>query len=284
MAKENPAAHPIGAASLAGEIMAIAKDNPAAREAGDYATRSLVIVSRTVHNVLLPFAAMNFGIQKAEAYFRERFTGQLAEKTSHTPPQDLTEPKPSIVAPAIQALAFSHDERELRDMYLSLIATAMDGRSPEEAHPAFVEVIRQLSAEEAVHLRSIIRNGSHHPIVEFRAKSPSGSGWESRAKHILNLVRASSRVPEEDLQMPVFVDNWIRLGLVTVDYTTFLTREDVYDWAEARPEYLRAASTLSVGESVEVAHGTLIVSAFGRRFSAAVGMNAEAIDGDDRPS
>ena len=70
----------------------------------------------------------------------------------------LVAPKASLAAPAMQQLGFSLDEPALKEMYLNLLATASDNRSNSAAHPSFVEVIKQLSAEETQILNTIVCN------------------------------------------------------------------------------------------------------------------------------
>jgi hypothetical protein len=59
------------------------------------------------------------------------------------------EPKPMIAGPTIDAMKYCGSEPHLRDLFANLLATAMDARTAENVHPAFVEIIKQLSADQA---------------------------------------------------------------------------------------------------------------------------------------
>jgi hypothetical protein len=59
------------------------------------------------------------------------------------------EPKPMIAGPTIDAMKYCGSKPHLRDLFANLPATAMDARTAENVHPAFVEIIKQLSADQA---------------------------------------------------------------------------------------------------------------------------------------
>jgi len=66
-----------------------------------------------------------------------RVRSPSGEKAAGIPPEHVVEPKASIAGPALQALAFSHEEPDLREMYLNLLRASMDARTAKVAHPAF---------------------------------------------------------------------------------------------------------------------------------------------------
>jgi hypothetical protein len=55
-------------------------------------------------------------------------------------------------------------------MFLNLLATSMDDRKANVAHPAFVEIIKQLNSEEAGLVRDILQSQGPMPIVEIYIK------------------------------------------------------------------------------------------------------------------
>jgi hypothetical protein len=67
-----------------------------------------------------------------------------------------TQAAPEIAAPALQRMIFIDDENPLMDLYIQLLARAIDKDRKDEAHPAFLKIIEQLSSDEALllfHLR-----------------------------------------------------------------------------------------------------------------------------------
>jgi|TARA_B110000971_G_scaffold115823_1_gene118708 hypothetical protein len=79
-------------------------------------------------------------------------------------------PKASIAGPTLQGLAFTHKEINLKEVFLNLLATSMDNRKANVAHPAFVEIVKQLNSEEAGLVRGILQSQVPMPIVEIYIK------------------------------------------------------------------------------------------------------------------
>src|SRR5688500_12654411 len=129
------------AMALLGQVMKAAGDNPDVKSAGAELGKTALTVTKAINAVLLPVAALNFAVDRAKRYFSESFEKDFAPKAQRIPPERFVEPKLAIAGPALQGLAFQHEEPPLKEMYLNLLASAMDSRSASGAHPAFVEVI-----------------------------------------------------------------------------------------------------------------------------------------------
>jgi hypothetical protein len=69
----------------------------------------------------------------------------------------------------------------------------------------------------------------------------------------------------------VYVDNWIRLGLVGVSYEEYLSAGDAYDWVNEHPNWI-AAREKYASDTVDVDfdRGHMVVTSLGHRFLAAV--------------
>lgn len=258
--------------ALVGEILKVAGDNPNVKEAASNLGQTAVTITKTINNALLPLAAVNFAFDKARTYFNGKFQNDLAAKAAAIPAESVVEPKASIAGPALQGLAFTHEEPNLKDMYLSLLATAMDGRVSNTAHPAFVEMIKQLDAEEANLIRGVLRSPAAIPIVQIRATEVGSEGYLILATHLLE-VRRPDGVPVENTRVPAMVDNWIRLGLVTVDYVAHIVDASRYGWVEARPEVVRLRADHPT-EKWTLTHqkGYIERTRLGSQFAAAVGL------------
>lgn len=255
------------------EILRAAGDDPKVKEAASNLGTTAVTLTKAINNVLIPLAAINFAIDKAKTYFSERFPNDLAEKAASIPAENIVEPKASIAGPALQGLAFTHEELELKDMYLSLLATAIDSRVAGNAHPAFVEIIRQLSGEEAELIKPALRAQSPIPIVQLRSKQVNGTSYNTVMRHLLDLHDPETQVPIQNNRLPAMIDNWIRLGLVEVLYDTYLTAEGRYSWAEERPEFVELSAKLNSNERVlEAKRGIISRTELGKQFAAAVGI------------
>lgn len=261
-------------AHVAGEMLRIAKDSPDARKAGNNFAASVLTVTELLENVLLPVKAINYGLGRAKEYMATKFGPELAEKTSGIPDEFLIEPKASVVGPALQSMAFTLDEKPLKDMYLSLIAAAMDGRDPDAAHPAFAEIIRQLSTPEAIALPAfLLADGV--AVVEVRIQAPDGTEYFVPLQHLAETVDAAGR-PFENERFPAWVDNWVRLGLVEVSYSKSLAEKDAYAWVESQVAYdnllKNRPSDAEEGWTQTFVKGSLQTTAWGTAFAAATGL------------
>lgn len=93
-----------------------------------------------------------YPVKKANLTFHyklEAFEDDLKEKIKNVPVENLQVPPMMIAGPTLEALRYTYDEAELREMYENLLASAMDNRIASEAHPAFVDAIRQMTPLEA---------------------------------------------------------------------------------------------------------------------------------------
>lgn len=260
-------------AVIISELIKAAGDNPQVKEAGQELGKTVLTITKTINNALLPLAAINFAFEKARKYFAEQFQSDMADKAAQIPLENIVEPKASIAGPALQGLAFSHEEQTLKEMYLNLLASAMDGRISNSAHPAFVEIIKQLNAEEARLIRSALQLSTGVPIVEIRLQDVKDRSWNILLKHLLNLTDDDNHQPVEDHTIPAMVDNWVRLGLVEIDYNKFFSDKDKYNWVEGRPELQQLRTTLETEEKkVVFQKGIMVRTALGEQFARVVGI------------
>lgn len=273
MSSNDPLKNASDGIHIIGEIIKAAGDNPNVKEAGNELGKTALILTKAINNALLPLAAVNFAFEKARAYFSTKFQHELENKASAIPPEQIIEPKASVAGPALQGLAFSHEEPDLKEMYLSLLASAMDGRIAQKAHPAFVEVIRQLTSVEAQLLHYILRSPTAIAIVEVQLVDVGPRSYKILLRHLLNLLDASTAQPSENPQLTAMVDNWIRLGLIQVDYEKYLSDDNQYSWVETRPEVIRFRTDRETEkEKVELQRGILNRTAFGEQFASVVGL------------
>lgn len=258
--------------SATAKMIDILKDSPQAKQAGENLGKAAVTLTRTLNVLLLPLAAVNFAYKRAEEYFTKgRFAEDLTEKTASIPPENIVEPRASVAGPALQGLAFSYDEPDLKELYLNLLASAMDSRVSERAHPAFVEIIRQLNSSEAGLFRLIAGAQQSLPIGQLRCEAADGKAFTLVCSHLLNFHNRDGSI--ELARREEMIDNFVRLGLVKITYDQHLSAEGQYDWIEKRPEYIiRNNEAVSRGLKILIDKGILKTTAFGVEFGKAIGL------------
>lgn len=272
MSNEEPLSTAKNGIALIGEVIKAAGDSPQVKEAAGNLGKTAVTLTKAINNVLVPLAAINFAFDKARAYFSGKFQQEMAEKAEAIPLEHIVEPKASIAGPTLQGLAFSHEEPNLKEMYLNLLATSMDGRISANAHPAFVEIIKQLDSDDARLVRGTLQSAAAIPIVQVHRKLAAG-GYNVLVQHLLNLTNSVTSQPAEDPRLPAMIDNWIRLGLVEVAYDKHLNDPAHYAWVEQRPEFVRLkGAPQEEGASITFQKGLLTRTELGKRFAMSVGL------------
>jgi hypothetical protein len=195
---------------------------PSAQELG----RGLLLVAKAVNMALSPLGATVWGFEQ----IKDWLLATLTKKLSGVEPGDIVTPSKQIAGQVLVNLRFVEEEEELRDMYSSLLASAMDRNLRSKAHPAFATVIQQLSPEEAKILSELAKQPRDALIwseqsEEGVAKSQSiESAW-------LELFKVAG-VGVTDQDSKSFLDNLLRLRLLTVDLHStarFETRTSFFD-------------------------------------------------------
>jgi len=79
----------------------------------------------------------------------EVVTEWVNERLKKTPEQNRKSPDPEIAVPIMQALTYTVQNETLREMYLNLLANAMDKTKDSVTHPSFVNLIKQMSSLDA---------------------------------------------------------------------------------------------------------------------------------------
>jgi hypothetical protein len=239
---------------------------PAARELG----KALQTVAKAVHVALAPVSVVIWGYEKISDYL----TSRLTELLKDVPPDQIVTPSAHVAGPALEAMRFTADESALRDLFAQLLATAMDARCAPVAHPAFVEIVKQITADEAVLLR-FIASKRHAPeplvaiVVNIRPPyGPEESSWIER-RHINRLAKKCS-IAAQDL-VPGYIDNLSRLGLVRVAYDKELVAEHWQTvYAQLESDLLpRLNNEAKPGQRFTSARGSLTVTDFGMLFMRA---------------
>ena len=189
---------------------------PAVRQVG----RDLENVAKTIHIALLPITALVWSYEQIGAWLDP----VLTRKLQGVPEDELITPAIEVAGPAIAAIRFtSASSDELRDMYANLLATAMDRRTAESAHPGFVEIIKQLTPDEARLLRTLTPPGV--PLLRLRAmiSSQPGRYWHETD---VTLVGQRAGCTHQDLVWS-YITNFERLGIARAD-DTFFTDDTLY--------------------------------------------------------
>jgi len=106
-------------------------------------------ISSAVNNVLkfvsLPFTFLGLTADELTLKYRDFISDALKK----TPPEKLAKPKALIISPLLENVKYIFEEDDLREMYANLLSCAMNSDVTSLVHPAFVEVLKQMSPLDA---------------------------------------------------------------------------------------------------------------------------------------
>ncbi len=232
---------------------------PAAKEVG----QGLETIARAVNMALAPLGAIVWGYQKIKAFVEER----VAHKLRDVPPDRIRPPNPNVAGPALEALRYTGHDEDLREMYANLLAATLDAATAKTAHPAFVDIIKNMAPDEAKIMR-LFAASNINPLIDVRRHLSAPSGY-------VILIRNYGRLGEKagcnhpDL-LGAYVDNLCRLGLLEIPHGISLSDGQRYAELENSDEVLAIKSDPNpVGSSVSCERKAIQLTTFGEQFCAA---------------
>lgn len=192
---------------------------PAAKEIG----KSLATVTKTINIALAPISALVWGYDKIKEFIENKVT----EKLSGIPEINIVTPDPSVVGPALDALKYAGANETLSELYANLIANSMDRETIMKAHPGFVEIIKNMTSDEALIMKTF-HPSVYKPIMDIKLKLLKGTGGEfNLVNNYSNIgIQAGCKFPD---LTPKYIDNLCRLGLLQMPAGRHLIAPDAYD-------------------------------------------------------
>lgn len=133
--------------------------HPAAVQVG----KSLETVGLLVNKFLAPIRRF---AQSGEEN-TQKLQDEIQENLKDTPAEQIQEPPKNIAVPAVVANSYIDDDY-LRSLYANLIANSMRRNKAGHAHPSFVEIIKQLTPDEALLLKTSNLLKANTPICQIR--------------------------------------------------------------------------------------------------------------------
>ena len=231
---------------------------PAAKELG----KALGTVAKLVNVALAPVSALVWGYDKLHEFVETK----VAEKLENTPEENIKSPPPNVAGPALEALRYTGHAPELREMFANLLAGSMDSRTSATAHPCFVEIIKQMTPDEAK-LMQLFAKQRPFPIIELRNESINGKeGGVSVLRRFSMLgVEAGCRNPN---LTPTYLDNFERLGLIAIPQFAKYTADEAYKPLEEWHEVKALADQIgkSPGRRAQIQRNGAWVTDLGRAF------------------
>lgn len=230
---------------------------PAAKEVG----KALGTVAKTVNIALAPIKVLVWGYDQIESFVNEK----ISEKLKNTPKERITTPPPEVVGPALESLKFTGHKEDLRNLFANLIANSMDSSTLRSAHPGFVEIIKNLSSEEAKILK-VFTTKNILPLIDVRSEFVEGKGGNDILKNFSNIGALSGCVDKS--LVPSLLDNLCRLGLLEIPSGMHLINDDFYNPLEKSTEVqlLKIAIESNKNQKIKIKRKYIALTTFGSQF------------------
>ncbi len=188
----------------------------------------------------------------------------LEEKLKHIPEEKIVEPEPYVAVPAMQQLSYSFDSNELRELYANLLASSMNIDTKMKVHPAFVDIIKQLSPMDAQGLERIKKLDILIPVIAIEMRYENDSFTEIISDYAIALKDIYG-----DLSlMRASLKNLDRLGLVHVRYDQFVKPDERYEDFKSDEVYrnLIKVNPNTEERKIRIQRGLIELTEFGKQF------------------
>lgn len=170
-----------------------------------------------------------------------------------------------------ERLVYLDEEPDLKQMFEDLLISTVDSTKTNINHPAYVEILKQITNQEALNLKKIFSFSHNLPICNILIKKENNQ-YKSLKEYIL--INELGDISKRELE------NWERLKLISISIgNSSLAKESYYNYAEdiltrydeelnnIRSSYEKAKSV-----TLELEKGILSFTDFGKNFAKAVGI------------
>jgi hypothetical protein len=197
---------------------------------------------------------------------------ELGDRRRVIPGERRLSPDPTL---ALRALAgYLKSDGTLRERYLNLLSATMDSAVARSVHPAFLEVLGQLTADEARIFSSLDTDGPF-PVISVQSRGKHGGFTRAELRNFSLLGEAAHcDLPE---RTPMYIDNLCRLGLLELRPTRVSEDTRMFRALENHPRITELTARVEGRPGIQVGPLTepvvadiqrkyLFVTSFGRQF------------------
>ena len=156
----------------------------------------------------------------------------VREKIQALPEEKLVEPEPYVAIPAMQQLSYCVNNEELRELYANLLVSSMNIDKKWQVHPAFVDIIKQLTPDEAKFIKSLKPDMyTIHPLIDVRIEMANKGG--------VTIISNFTTTGIDELEHPEYIgryiDNLIRLSIIVIPPKSRMMHMPKYDPLKTHP-------------------------------------------------
>ncbi len=194
------------------------------------------------------------------AHSLDLFRKQLESSIEQIPPEKVVDPSVQATAQALENSKYCIDEENLREMFVALISNSMNAGFQKDIHPAFAEILKQMSPFDAEIIK-VFKDSKINglPICQYELKTDKG--FSTLLDHVF------LEYPSTDLAAcSLSISSLIRLGLLETTYTSWLLREDIYTPFEQHPWFKMLQGEFP-DKKISIKKGRVLLTPLGRSFT-----------------
>ena len=195
----------------------------------------------------------------------ERNLEKYRQECEKIPEEKVADVPPEIGVPIIEKLTYVSND-DLSDLYINLLAKASSLDYAHTAHPSFVNIITNLSPDEAILLQHI---KGRVPFVEPRRKMKTVNEWQELPPGIFTDLESRANLSYQE-NIGAYMSNFEGCGLIKVRRDIVIAFPRAYENIErAYRERYESMIQSRPGLQLVFSRGQLEMTSFGELFAAA---------------
>ncbi len=167
----------------------------------------------------LVFGGISYHSEKKKIEYKHKlevYRKELSDSIQQIPPEKMVEPSIQITAQALDNSKYCIQEKDLRQMFTSLISHSMNIDYSNDIHPSFAEILKQMSPLDASVIKCFKNSKTNgYPIGRYQLKEQNG--YKLLLDNVF-LQYPNSYLPGNSLA----ISSLSRLGLLQVAYDEWL--------------------------------------------------------------
>lgn len=200
-------------------------------------------------------------------YKMEKALAEMRQKYEPIPVEYKVEPSPYIALKGVNELNYSLDEEHLKEMFQNLLVSDMDARKKNRVLPSYIEIIKQLSREDAEFLK-ILKSSSTYDsglyLISLKEQIDDNSyNWRNKYLLIQYYIQNNEFYLKTAIRVSdKILDNILRLRIVDIPAGENFAYTPLY---EQLFKYAQKSET-SLNEQLDYQKEILKVTSFGKDF------------------
>lgn len=221
------------------------------------------------------FWASPIGI-KADVYIAERphklqkALEEMEAKYNIIPTEYQVEPSSYIALKGVNELNYCLEENHLKEMFQNLLVSDMDSRKQNRVLPAYIEIIKQLSKDDAEFLKLLHTHKASLCSIFIKCVTENEKGYLALDKYIIygysyNEVTKTTSFGSSKLN-PLVIDNLIMHKLIEQRYDIYYTYSDAHKQYDTLFNSVKKYYVLGPDKTLSYDKGIIKLTDFGKNF------------------